>query len=216
MNEKFFNLSKDRQKAIVTAGCRGFYKYGYKKSSMSEIAMEAGVSKSLLFHYFKNKKEFYLYLFNNAMQLTMQIAKEEINLSETDFFEIFLQSARIKRRLLKEYAYLSQFMMYAYYEEDEEVAIDLRMKTDALTSGSIDSILSRVDISKFKDSVNIQQLVKNVIWCGEGYMKEKYYNKKLDIEAIEAGYEELLDFFRQNCYKEQYQKKINQIDNKGM
>ena len=29
---------------------------------MSEIATEAGISKSLLFHYFKNKKEFYLYL----------------------------------------------------------------------------------------------------------------------------------------------------------
>ena len=78
MNKRFFNLSSERQKAIINAGCRGFSKYGYNKSSMSEIAMEAGISKSLLLHYFKNKKEFYLYLFNYAMQITMQIAKEEL------------------------------------------------------------------------------------------------------------------------------------------
>ncbi|MBP0955070.1 MAG: TetR family transcriptional regulator [Oscillospiraceae bacterium] len=29
---------------------------------MNEIAEEAGISKSLLFYYFRNKKELYLYL----------------------------------------------------------------------------------------------------------------------------------------------------------
>lgn len=209
MNEKFFNLSIEKQNAIINAGCSGFYKYGYKKSSMSEIAMEAGISKALLFYYFKNKKEFYLYLYDYAMQLTLQITKEEITVLETDFFEIFMQSARIKSRLLKQYTYLSRFMMRTYYEEDEEVAKDIGIKTKALESSSIDTILRRVDRSKFKDEVDIKQLIKTVIWAGEGYMKEKYHDNQSNINEIEQGYGEMLDFFRQNCYKKQYQGKID-------
>lgn len=206
LNEKFFSLSEEKQHAIINAGCRGFIKNGYKKSSMSETAVEAGVSKALLFHYFRNKKEYYLYLFDYAIQMTIKISKEEITVLERDFFEIFMQSARIKSRLLKQYPHLSKFMMRAYYEEDCEVAEELRSKTYALTAGSVESILKRIDRSKFKDNVNIEQLVKTVIWCGEGYMKEKYYDSQLSIDVIETGYSEMLDFFRQNCYKEEFLK----------
>ena len=57
MNEKFFSLPTEKQQAIINAGYRVFSQNSYKKSPMSEIAAAAGISKSLLFHYFKNKKE---------------------------------------------------------------------------------------------------------------------------------------------------------------
>ena len=57
MNEKFFALPKQKQNAIINAGYRVFSQNSYRKSPMSEIAGEAGISKSMLFHYFHNKKE---------------------------------------------------------------------------------------------------------------------------------------------------------------
>ena len=57
MNDKFFSLPEEKQLAIINAGYRVFSQNSYKKSPMSEIAAEAGISKSLLFHYFKNKRE---------------------------------------------------------------------------------------------------------------------------------------------------------------
>ena len=56
MNEKFFSLPEEKQLAMINAGYRVFSRNSYKKSPMSEIAAEAGISKSLLFHYFPNKK----------------------------------------------------------------------------------------------------------------------------------------------------------------
>lgn len=44
MNTKFFDLPEEKQ----------------KKALMSEIAGAANISKSLLFHYFQNKKTLYL------------------------------------------------------------------------------------------------------------------------------------------------------------
>ena len=60
MNEKFFSLPQEKQQTILNAGYRVFSQNTYKKSPMSEIAAEAGISKSLLFHYFRNKQELYL------------------------------------------------------------------------------------------------------------------------------------------------------------
>ena len=70
MNEKFFSLPEEKQQAIINAGYRVFSQNSYKNSPMSEIAEAAGISKSLLFHYFRNKKELYLYLLEYAAEIT--------------------------------------------------------------------------------------------------------------------------------------------------
>ena len=70
MNEKFYNLPEEKQNRILNAGFRVFANNSYRKSPMNEIAAEAGISKSLLFFYFKNKKEFYLYLLKTFEELT--------------------------------------------------------------------------------------------------------------------------------------------------
>ena len=56
MNEKFFSLPEERQRAMLNAGYRVFAHNSYKQSPMSEIADAAGISKALLFHYFGHKK----------------------------------------------------------------------------------------------------------------------------------------------------------------
>ncbi|MGM9680202.1 MAG: TetR/AcrR family transcriptional regulator, partial [Eubacteriales bacterium] len=72
MNEKFYHLPPEKQQRILNAGYRVFAQNSYKKSPMSEIADAAGISKSLLFHYFRNKKELYLYLWDTGARITMK------------------------------------------------------------------------------------------------------------------------------------------------
>ncbi len=70
MNEKFYQLPEEKQTRVLNAGFRVFSQNSYRKSPVNEIALEAGISKSLLFFYFRNKKEFYLYLMKTAEELT--------------------------------------------------------------------------------------------------------------------------------------------------
>ena len=72
MNEKFYFLPIEKQQRIINAGFRVFSQNTYKKSPMQEIADEAGISKSLLFHYFHNKKELYLFLWEKAADITIE------------------------------------------------------------------------------------------------------------------------------------------------
>lgn len=58
MNKSFLHLPDDKRTTIINAALRVFSQYGYKKSPMNEIAAEAGISKSLLFYYFRYGKGF--------------------------------------------------------------------------------------------------------------------------------------------------------------
>jgi TetR/AcrR family transcriptional regulator len=204
LNDKFFILSKEKQNLIINAGFRVFAENTYIKSPMSEIAREANISKALLFHYFKNKKELYLYLYDYAMNMIMEMARREVTVNERDFFEIFLKSVKYKCELTKEHPYLSRFIMKPYYEADADLADELKEKNINVANTSIHAILNRVDRNKFKDEVDVEQLINIVIWCGEGYMKENYKDLEMNIDKVEKGYERIIDFFRKSSYKEEY------------
>ena len=88
MNEKFFSLPEEKQQAIINAGYRVFSQNTYKKSPVSEIAAEAGISKSLLFYYFRNKKELYLFLWEKCAQVTIEYMKEYGCYDKKDLFRM--------------------------------------------------------------------------------------------------------------------------------
>ena len=73
MNDKFYALSEEKQSRILNAAYKVFAMNQYKKAPTSEIAAEAGISKSLLFHYFHNKLELYLFLMEACSRFNKKI-----------------------------------------------------------------------------------------------------------------------------------------------
>ena len=103
MNDKFFKLPLEKQRRIINAAYKVFSENSYKKAPMSEIADESGISKALLFHYFTNKKELYLYLWTNAIEMTRKAVAEYKTLETDDFFEMLKRSLLSKCSLMREY-----------------------------------------------------------------------------------------------------------------
>ncbi|MBY0754176.1 TetR/AcrR family transcriptional regulator [Clostridium sardiniense] len=204
MNQKFFNLPNEKQKAIIDAGYRVFSENKYKKSPMSEISAEAGISKSLLFHYFNNKKEFYLYLYDYGTNLILEVANKESIFNETDFFKLYLQGAKCKLGVFEKHPYLFSFMVRAYYEDEQEVVADIAQRNSSMIQFRDNNFLRNLDRNKFKDDIDIEELFNMITWCVEGYMKEKCKGQPLDLNDLEEGYIKMLDFFKRNSYKEEY------------
>ena len=88
MNEKFYDLSEEKQSQILNAAYKVFATNQYKKAPTSEIAAEAGISKSLLFHYFHNKQELYIFLWKHAADLTKKYMCKYKVYETDDFFEM--------------------------------------------------------------------------------------------------------------------------------
>ena len=121
MNEKFFNLAEEKQLLIINAAYKVFAKNAYKKATTSEIAEEGGISKALLFHYFHNKLELYIFLWDKAEKLTRE-AKEIFKVYETDdFFEILRRGLAAKCMLMRKYYFLSLFSINAFYEKEPTI-----------------------------------------------------------------------------------------------
>ena len=105
MNTRFFELPEERQAAMRNAGLEVFAKQNYAKASMEEAARLAGVSKALLFHYFENKRGFYLYLYEYATGLMIREMSAAHDYSETDFFNILINAQLSKIAILHAHPY---------------------------------------------------------------------------------------------------------------
>jgi AcrR family transcriptional regulator len=55
--ERKKQLEIQRRQQIQKAAMQLFFENGYRNTSMSDIAKDAGISKGLIYHYFKNKQE---------------------------------------------------------------------------------------------------------------------------------------------------------------
>ena len=88
MNYKFYALPVEKQSQLLNAAYKVFAMNQYKKAPTSEIAAEAGISKSLLFHYFHNKQELYIFLWNYAADLTKKYMCKYKVYETDDFFEM--------------------------------------------------------------------------------------------------------------------------------
>lgn len=69
MSEKFQKLPEERQLAIINAAMEVFAQNEYNRASTDLIAAKAGISKGLLFYYFHNKRELYLYVYHYAAKI---------------------------------------------------------------------------------------------------------------------------------------------------
>ena len=116
MNEKFFSLPKERQQAILDASYRVFAKNSYKHSPMQEIADEAGISKSLLFHYFRNKKELYVFLLDAGAKLTVEYLTRSDCYDQEDLFGAMYLGMKAKADVMRRYPEMTAFVLKAYYE----------------------------------------------------------------------------------------------------
>jgi TetR/AcrR family transcriptional regulator len=201
MNPGFLKLSEERKIQIINAGFRIFAQNAYKKAPVAEIAAEAGISKSLLFYHFKNKKELYLFLWNTVLDLTSREMIEQNVLGTRDFFEMMRRSLKVKCNLLRKYPYASQFSLRAYYEQDAEIREEIQSNFGEISSESERKIFSVIDTATLRDDINLHEMYQEMIWTSDGYMHFALLKGNIDADLIELDFEKLI-----SMWKKVYQK----------
>lgn len=196
MNEKFFSLPEEKRQAIINAGYRVFAQNSYRKSPMSEIADAAGISKSLLFHYFHNKKELYLFLWETCAHITMESLARAKCYEHTDFFDIMRAGLRAKVEIMRQYPDITGFVLKAYYEKDPAVCEDIRMSTETYFSMRMDARRLWLDPARFVPGLDMRMMVKDMFWATEGYLWEKVQQGDVDVDAMERDFDRMILFWK--------------------
>ena len=196
MNEKFFALSKDKQDRILNAGYRIFSQNSYKKSPMNEIALEADISKSLLFFYFKNKKELYIFLMTKAEELTQQYLINSGCYNETDIFEMMYKGLIAKVEMMKKYPDMSTFAVKAYFEDDEEVKAEIQEIIAPYTKLETSKSIPNLNPDDFKEGLDLELMYQDMFLASEGYVYRMQQQGNIDAEKMLADYRKIIDFWK--------------------
>lgn len=205
MIEKFLELPKDKQLKIINAGMEYFGKYGYKNARTDDIAAKAGISKGLLFYYFKNKKSFFIYLYHFCEEILVEYIQVQ-NLEEiTDFFDIMDYGAARRLEIMIQYPYMMNFIMKAFYSQKEDVSGDMNYLIQQTLSQTFDNYFQNIDMSKFREDIDLKQVYKMIIWMMEGYLVEMLRNgQSLDVDEMMNEFEKWKVMLKRMCYREEY------------
>ncbi len=196
MNDKFFALPKEKQDRIINAGFRVFSRNSYKKSPVQEIAQEAGISKSLLFFYFRNKKELYLYLWQRVEELVLETLNNSGISKSKDIFDMMYQSLRIKVTLLKDYPDIMNFSVKAYYEDDPDIRDDIRKRVNPYTNLATNKRMPPLDPADFKEGLDLNKMYREIYMASEGYLWQVSQQRIIDVDKVTRDYKEMVDFWR--------------------
>lgn len=198
MNEKFFALPAAKQRAILNAGYKVFAGYSYKKAPMQQIADAAGVSKALLFHYFRNKKELYLYLWRTAAATTATMLEQSgcYDQPQKDLFTMMETGMQVKLELMRRWPDMGKFAIRAFYEKDPDVCADIRKSCAEYVGNFSMQWVLKMDPAMFRPGLDLEMMYKDMYWASAGYVWELQQRGEFELEEVRAAFRKLVDFWR--------------------
>lgn len=207
MFEKLLNLEPNRREEIINAALKEFATKGFDDASTNVISKEAGISKSLMFHYVNNKKDFFLFLYDYCLEIIKKEYFDLVDLSEEDIFERLRQAYLLKVKILKKYPWIFDFSKVVVYTDSESVNNELTERKKKLEENSLLNFYGDIDISKFRYNLDVEKSKQLIYWAVGGYanqiLEEMRNNKNynVDYEKIGIEFDGYLNELRKSFYK---------------
>jgi AcrR family transcriptional regulator len=202
--ENFLSLPEDKQKTIRNSALKVFGENGYKKASVKDIADEADISKSMVFHYFGTKKDLYLYLVDYCSKvLTGPLTSIQKDLPR-DYFERMKVATEKQMGVLKDEPFFLKFLTSMLSESDPEVSEELQTYRDYAATFQSSYALDDMDFSKFKDDVDLKVILRMMVWMAEGFSRNVSLESEEALDKYIDQFNEAVELLRSNLYKEEY------------
>lgn len=183
MNEKFFDLKKEKQDRMINAALKIFSIGGYKHASTDDIVSEAGISKGLLFHYFGSKLGLYSFLYDYSVRFMKLEITGGVSSTEQDYFEIRRAMEYAKMQVLKNYPYMQQFLDRCRFEDVSEALMAIERQKNVLTD--IQAVLkNQSNRSLFKDGVDYEKLDQMLTYTVDSLMDARFQDASFQPELL--------------------------------
>ncbi|MCH5585809.1 TetR/AcrR family transcriptional regulator [Shimazuella sp. AN120528] len=205
MQNLYKQVPIDKRNKIFEATMKEFTKHTYDKASTNQIIQDAGISKGLLFHYFKSKKDLYLATYDQCTDIFWELYQPRLTNLPTDFFDRLIFLSKTKLQICEEEPLVYGFILTAYEDIQHRfpeafaarMAEAAKLRTPMLMDG-IDWSVFRTDIDRDKALHYIylslesmaQQMVKEALRQpdkGLKNWKEKMKETELLVELFRNG-----------------------------
>ncbi|MCH4191898.1 MAG: TetR/AcrR family transcriptional regulator [Butyrivibrio sp.] len=157
MNEKFFDLKKEKQDRMINASLKAFALGGYLHASTDDIVRDAGISKGLLFHYFGSKLGLYSFLYDYSVRFFTLEVDSEIDRNESNLFALYRQFLTARASSMRQYPYMQRFLLSVETERMTE-AVQAVQERHTVLHNMYTGIMKKGDISRFIDAADYERI----------------------------------------------------------
>ena len=201
MNEKFWDLKKEKQDRMINAALKVFSQYGYYHASTDEIVKTAGISKGLLFHYFGSKIGVYAFLYDYATRFVTRELTGHVEKNENGYFELYEQILSAKVASMAQYPYIFLFLNKADEEDYLEAVDEISERRDKYHR-IMEALRERADVTRLTDKADYRKTWDVMDFTVQGLIDKdvKSDNFRADIFMQEAL--EYIDMIREMSIKE--------------
>ena len=155
------------RESIIDVAQGIFSKFGYKKTTMDEIAQEVHKEKSSIYHYFKGKEEIFLEVVNKEIRIIQEELRRNINQQESPQSRLrafIVTRIQCLKRLPNLYSLLrdDNLMHVASFREvrDTYRESELQLVTQILSFGIVRGV--------FRGKTNLDIVIKGVMTAFSG------------------------------------------------
>lgn len=201
MNDKFFDLKKEKQDRMINAALKVFAENGYGHASTDDIVKEAGISKGLLFHYFISKLGLYSFIYDYSVKYMMLEISTSVSKEETDYFALLRQIKAAEIQVMHNYPYMPYFLKASRNENVSEALTATEEKHGVLPQ-EYEKIMKKADIGCFKAEVDTERLSKMISFTLDGLMTEQFKTGSFQPDQYGAEVKKYLEMMKKISYKE--------------
>lgn len=198
MNEKFFDLKKEKQDRMINAGLHIFALNGYRHASTDEIVQEAKISKGLLFHYFGSKAGYYAFLYNYISRYVILELKSSIRNTGLDYFELQRQLLDVESNLMNAYPFVFLFFESVKLEEDGE-ALNALEDLDSTVPDAYEELEAGSRYQLYARVSDIRKISGIIHYIKTGLMREMLDDPSVPLSVYTAHVAEYLDLLKELC-----------------
>lgn len=191
-NNAFENLDHAKQEAIRNACLKEFVRAGYSGASTNVICKSAGISKGLLFYYFGNKKDLFLYLTAYCAKLLNESFYNGIGLKRETIVDRLISLTMRKWELYEkhhlEYSFLAKQLL--------DCPPDLEQKLSKLKKANreraMQTIMQNLDLSDLRPDIDQTKAVEMVLFVIEGFRAKNIEKYRMNPRPLSELHDEIM------------------------
>ncbi|TVX93466.1 TetR/AcrR family transcriptional regulator [Paenibacillus agilis] len=175
-------------KAKVLEACMSvFAQHGYKNTSTIMLAEAADISKALIFHHFKSKKNLYLNLLEHCItKIRFELGVDAI-IEQGDFFEVIEKITLLKFDYFRKYPTEYKFVFEALYTVPEEIKEEIAEKYGKGSAERHQLLEQLFDKVVLKEGVD-RNYAFELVLITMGHFEKKFIAEVTDIETMNEDY----------------------------
>lgn len=207
MSNSFENLNNQKKQRIINAALAEFAQKKYDYASTNSIVKKAQIGKGMLFHYFGNKKNLYIYLYKYVRKVMDNEICSQIDISKGDLPSILRQIGVRKLEVLRRHPDMTDFIAQAKNEKSPEVYEELeKIEKERSYQLRENFLFGSLDMNLLKPEFRNENTIKLIRWALDGCTKElqdKYKGQDIQDPAIDVlmrDYDKYVEIIRQAYY----------------